>query len=373
MDNIAEFPNQLVIKEEAGAWLVRIDQGELTAAEISRLQEWASRSDFNSQYLEKLARNWDGMAVLQELADLFPLSGLESEFKQQAKLSSQVPGFLSPLRRPVLAASALAVFAVLISVLLVQQPLQQTTQPASQQPTQRNFVTRIGEQATFQLADGSIIVLNTNSSVTVDYSGEQRVVRLMHGEANFNVAKDPQRPFMVYAGGGMVRAVGTAFNVRYTSNLVDVLVTEGTVRVYAQANPDKLESDLAAESGTEDTRIDATKYEVIVGAGKSVQYSNVIQSLELALPVELEQKLAWQQGAIIFRGESLEKALAEIARYTDKELVIVDPTIKGIRVGGHFKTDDIDGLLATLSEGFNIAVTQVADNRIYLSNKKAQF
>ena len=98
----------------------------------------------------------------------------------------------------------------------------------------------------------------------------------------------------------------------------------------------------------------------------------MIRSLEPALPIVLEQKLAWQKGALVFKGETLEQAITEIARYTDKELIIVDPSIKNLRVGGHFKTDDIDGLLATFSQGFDIEHVQVAENKIHFSRKNLQ-
>ena len=84
----------------------------------------------------------------------------------------------------------------------------------------------------------------------------------------------------------------------------------------------------------------------------------------------LEQKLAWQQGSIVFTGQTLEKALTEIARYTSKQLVIIDPAIKDIRVGGHYKTNDIDGLLATLSQGFDLNIKQTNRNTIEISARQ---
>ena len=161
MDSIATFPDRLAVKEEAGAWLVRIDQGELSTEEILHLQKWVKRSDFHRQYLEKLAHNWDDMAILQELADLFPFSGHEPERKQRARPSLRVAEFLSHLRPPVLAASAIAFVLLLITVFLGQQPMQQPTQPAAQQPAQHDFVTRIGEQYTITREDGSTITLNS--------------------------------------------------------------------------------------------------------------------------------------------------------------------------------------------------------------------
>jgi transmembrane sensor len=214
---------------------------------------------------------------------------------------------------------------------------------------------------------------------------------LLKGEAHFEVAKNPQRPFMVYAGEGMVWAVGTAFNVRYVGNqkqadnYIDVTVTEGTVKVFAQVNQEQfkekqqpVETDkkaiepaqsASAQSLNPENNAPPLK-EQIVHAGKSVHYTSVIETIQLTSAEAVEQKLAWQQGAIIFSGETLEQAIQEIARYTERQLTIVDPAIKNIRVGGHYKTNDINGLLASLSQGFNIQVSYVNSQQIELSSKQ---
>ena len=361
-DNVTAFPadahHKATIKEEAGAWIVRLDQGELTAEQVLALQEWLGRSDFHREYLEKLARNWDSMSILQELAELFPLSNAEP---QAAAVSNRASAWRNwPVWGVAMAASVLLAF-----VWFGGQGLQQA------------FVTGIGEQGTYTLEDGSTIVLNTNSHIDVDYSGGRRALTLRRGEASFDVAKNPQRPFVVYAGKGMVWAVGTAFNVRYTSDLVDVTVTEGTVKVYTEVTPTQTESTLSTAStgdGGEGRNINQSiaGREAIVDAGNSIRFGERIEQIAKAAPAELEQKLAWQHGALVFKGETLEQALAEINRYTDKELVIIDPDIKNIRVGGHYKTDDIDGLLASLSQGFGIDVQTITDSRIHLSGKRSQ-
>ena len=355
MDNhsnskITEFSAKASIKQEAGAWIVKIDQGQLSSEQAAELHQWMGKSDYHRSYLEKLAHNWDCMSILQELADLFPLqpssqsSGLGGKPSVLARLKSR----LAKLQNPSIWGSALAAFA-LVAILIT-----------SQQPNQ--FATEIGQQASYQLPDGTTVFLNTNSQLKVDYSQDRRRVYLIKGEAHFDVAKNPQRPFMVYAGEGMVWAVGTAFNVRYISNnnnrYVDVTVTEGTVKVFADLEP----------PASYDPKPTQASQEQLVDAGKSVQYSKVIKATQSTLPPVLEQKLAWQQGALIFKGETLQQAIQEIARYTDKELIITDPTIKSIRVGGHYKTDDIDGLLVSISESLDIKLERKG-SQLYLSSR----
>lgn len=227
-----------------------------------------------------------------------------------------------------------------------------------------NYYTAIGEQKSFRLQDGSTISLNTNSRLKIDFTGSQRVVHIQQGEVNFQVIKNLQRPFVVYVGTGMVWAVGTVFNVRLRSGIVDVTVTNGTVKVFADIS--STESPPVLKT---DTHPSEKNKEVLVDAGQTVQYSKVIRIVSSVSSDEMTRKLAWQQNALIFKGEPLEQAIKEMARYTEQQFVIVDPAIKNTRIGGHFKTGDIDTLLATLKDGFNINSEQVAPNLIHLSAK----
>ena len=359
--NVATFPSRAAIKQEAGAWIVKMDQRQLTAAEVRQLQQWVATSDFHREYLEKLAHNWDSMAIMQQLAELFPIDGMQPTAPSWRQRLSNM------LNPNIWAGSALASCALVALFVINQQP--------------SHFETGIGQQASYQLQDGSTISLNTNTEVAIDFSNHRRVVRLIKGEANFDVAKNPQRPFVVYAGEGMVWAVGTAFNVRYQQgsdansqdNYIDVTVTEGTIKVYTEINAQppalstgRQRSQLSQRTEHTEPPEQKPQREALVPAGKSVQYSTVIKAVQPALPQMLESKLAWQQGALIFKGETLEQAIREIARYTDKELVIVDQAIKAIRVGGHYKTNNIESLLASLSQTLGIQLTQ-KDGQFHLS------
>lgn len=353
--NITEFTDRATIKQEAGAWIAKIDQGQLSQQQIAELQQWAATSSFHRSYLQQLGHNWDSMGILQELAELFPMQPatpmpasqpiMPAQAGIAATVKTQLTQLLQRLQQPKAWAPTLAALA-LVAVFI-----------GSHSPN--HFETDIGQQASYALPDGTQITLNTNSELRVDYNSDRRHIYLLRGEAHFDVAKNPQRPFMVYAGEGMVWAVGTAFNVRYLSagspsnQSIDVTVTEGTVKVFADIEPDKNPS--PALKGPQSPPANQEK---IVHAGKSVQYNKVIKATQTPLPPVLEQKLAWQQGALIFKGETLEQALQEIARYTDKTLVISDPSIKDIRVGGHYKTDDIHGLLASISKSLDLKLEQ---------------
>ena len=359
---ITEFRDRASIKEEAGAWIVKMDQGELSPEQTAELQQWIAKSDFHRNYLHQLAHNWDSMGILQELAALFPIQPTavmpaKAGIFQPSTIKTWLQNLIAQLKQPKAWAPTLATFALVAILINNQQP--------------NHFETDIGQQANYQLSDGTHITLNTNSALKVDYSQDRRRIYLLRGEAHFDVAKNPQRPFMVYAGEGMVWAVGTAFNVRYLNagNLegnhagtlvdtligtsIDVTVTEGTVKIFADIEPDK-----NTNLNINNAQNSPTDHEQLVHAGKSVQYSKVINATQTTPAQVLEQKLAWQHGALIFKGETLEQAIKEIARYTDKQLIITDPSIKNIRVGGHYKTDNINSLLASLSQTLEIKLEQ---------------
>ncbi len=357
-DNVTPLRQQEKIKEQAGAWIVLIDQRPLSYDEKAELNQWLARSTYHRDYFAKLAKNWDAMAMLEELAVLFPLPEVEPDkvtTKQRGRLRRwfQLEGNWS--------LPAFAVSTVFASVLTLVVFL-------AIAPEQKTLMTAVGENKRFELSDGSILTLNTGSQVEVDYQRGVRQVSLVRGEAHFDVTKNPDRPFVVYAGEGLVWAVGTAFNVRVNHTGVNVLVTEGRVKVYTDVNDQHvLPSLVPAVTQVADNTLVS---EALVDAGQSLQYSQHIGAIEPLAEDQIEKETAWQHGALVFKGETLEQAVSEIARYTEKRLVIVDPVIKSRRVGGHYQTNDVDALLAALAQGFSIEVKYVGGDRVHLSAKQ---
>ena len=373
-DNITAFSSQADIKQQAGEWLVRMDQGPLTSEEAASLQAWAGRSDFHQQYLLKLAKNWDAMGVLEELSVLFPLPAKVYDRAiagdKHRSTGWSLAGALRSLwqqprfehwRWPAVAGTAMGPLVLVLWLFGLG--------------SQQTFITQVGEQQSYQLSDGTTLMLNTDTALTVDYSGDNRVLRLTRGEAHFTVAKNPARPFLVYAGEGLVWAVGTAFNVRLDVDSVDVTVTEGRVKVFAEAiaeTPPALKLDLNTEPVTSVVNASAPTpaTETLLAAGEVAQYKQkVVQVLSPVMESRLQQKLAWQTGALVFDGETLEQALTEIARYTQQDLVIKDDAIRHIRIGGHYKADDVDGLLLALGDSFGVAVKRIGNDRVHLFAK----
>ena len=179
----------------------------------------------------------------------------------------------------------------------------------------------------------------------------------------------------------MVWAVGTAFNVRYTEGYVGVLVSEGVVKVFSGASrqtPPALTLDpVSIDLGTGGEHPEQPKHpdaaepqsQALLVAGEAARFSHTILAEQVVEPSRMEKRLAWQQGVLHFEGESLQETMREIARYTDYQLVIVDASIRDTRVGGRFKTDDIDALLGSLAKSLNIKMTEQDDGLLLFSAK----
>ncbi|MDZ4370506.1 MAG: FecR domain-containing protein [Phenylobacterium sp.] len=212
------------------------------------------------------------------------------------------------------------------------------------------FETALGERKRATLADGSIVELNTGSRLQVDFSDSRRAVRLLAGEALFQVARDPARPFIVAAGEAQVRAIGTAFNVRLREHVVEVTVTEGVVHVDGKR--------------TDPTGGQSLARKVVAGRGAVIAPGAVAE-----LPLEpdaMKRRMAWRDGVIELRGETLEQAVAEFNRYRTAKLVVGDPELAGVRIGGTFGTDEAEKFLGALRSGFNVRTVQGQGGTTYL-------
>ena len=412
------FPDPAAIRREAGDWIARLDRGPLSPDDADALRLWTAQSPAHFRTLVDFARLWDDMAALEALADIFPLAvsenGADAEADaetetgaeigaasasaagstalraaEDAGASSREESAFARLRFPAVAAgvAVLAFAAAAVFVSFGMDGSGQLPTTAGQRAAPLAFATVVGETSAHLLGDGTEIVLNTDSRVEVDYAGARRVVRLLKGEAGFDVAPDAARPFVVFAGDGRTEAIGTAFNVRLRGRAVDVTVTEGKVRVVSdaatgpgsssrglsdEATPAPLETQEASVEESESLAAENTNAraprELVLSAGEAAEYGVAAGASSAPLAeAELARKLAWRRGALIFDGQTLEEAIAEVSRYTAADLVIADPSIAGMRVGGHYKTDDIEALLAALSAGFDIRVEKLSDGVIRLS------
>jgi transmembrane sensor len=343
MTDIVEFPERHRVEQEAADWLIRLDRSaEPSADDLMDLREWLSRSPVHREELGSLARLWGNMNALTELA--VPLGSVGAPERT---------AFLA--RGGVGVRYALAGFAA---------PADSLTR------TNGLYSTSVGEQKSVLLADGSEVVLNTNSQIEVNYSGQYRDMQLLRGEAHFIVTENEASPFRVYASNKLIEAIGTAFGVQLRGSDVRVAVSEGKVALTlhdrALAEASSLRNELVKELlGTleagevgiiaDDTDTDT---DTDTGSGSS------LRRIELA---NVERLLAWRGGVLAFSGESLETVVSEISRYTTVNIEISDPAVKAIRIGGQVPVGQTDAMLAALEDNFGLRVRRLSPDHVVLS------
>ena len=331
------------IEAEALAWIAQLDGDNFTAKDFAAFNEWLNRSPAHAREIRELNSLWGELNVLTEMTE--PIAQADEVSRQLRRAEY----FRSWRRRLAFPVAGIAALGVILTSLISYQSVSkiEIIQTAEVQlPT--IYATKVGEQQEHLLLDGSTITLNTGSRVEVDFRDDQRRVRLLEGEALFDVAHDATRPFLVFAGDGIVRAVGTAFVVHLDGNKFDVIVSEGSVELSSvlpmpAKNQDVMELKKLASLG-------------IVKAGHKAKYENAIASVEILSDVELTAKMSWQDGFITFSGETLEEVIWEVSRYTDLKIEIRDPELNALQVGGLFRTGDTDSVFENLKANFNIDI-----------------
>jgi transmembrane sensor len=342
VSNIYEMPNREKRFDEASQWIAKLDQG-LTKQDARELQQWMAASRANYDTLIQMATLWDKMDVMSRLSDLFP------------KPVQETPK-TKPRSYP-LALAASFLIAVGFSVWLGSGWL-----PTAESTVMSDtYETAVGESSTVSLPDGTVLVLNTNSLVRVNYTAAYRLFDLQRGEIHVEVAHNNQRPLRVAAGDRMVQAVGTAFNVQlYQDKRIKLIVTDGKVLVSNWALPEQSQSEF------DDPRFLAGDTVAVSKGEKLLLSDNATPTIEKLEPEDIAVGLAWRSGNLIFRGEPLAEAIAEISRYTSVEFKILDDQLNSIRVAGVFKAGDVNGLLVTLNDHFNIVHERVGKDTILL-------
>ncbi len=215
-----------------------------------------------------------------------------------------------------------------------------------------SFSTSVGGLSIIPTQDGSVVTLNTDSKIEVRFTAQERHIELDKGEAFFEVAKDPAKPFVVYAGKQRVVAVGTKFSVRLNSDTVHVAVTEGKVRL--ESNPSI--SILDERAGAGDS--------LVAGTVADVKNSRI--SVEQRSIPEIEQTLSWRTGYIALNGTPLADAIAEFNRYNTRQLLIGDASLAALKVEGNFRSNNLDGFIRLLEQGFEVNAGESEDGRIVL-------
>jgi transmembrane sensor len=330
------------IEERAAEFLAKRDGDAWTEADQAALSEWLDASTAHRVAFLRLDAAWKHANRLKALApSLMPAMLAAAREGSHASESSGVTNLErpAPATRSWKRAPYRALAASLILALSVGWYLWPVGGPS--------YSTGVGGVESVPLADGSKVTLNTDSEIRVTETPTERRVMLVRGEAFFEVAKDPTRPFIVSAGQRRVIAVGTKFSVLREADEVRVVVTEGGVRFEKNGGgPPQPVASLAAGAVARAS-----------DAGTLVQ--------EKPLP-EAEEILSWRSGYLVFRDTTLADAVAEFNRYNEQKLVIEDPALAAIHIGGNFRSTNVDAFVRLLEQGFPIHADR-QDDRIVLT------
>ena len=316
------------MRREAAEWLVKLDnqldRGGLSAADRVALRRWLRQNPEHGQILQRQAELWGDMDVLATYA--------------RARPRSQ--------RAPAFALATLGALAIVCSGLWLL--LSAPGEPGAE----RLVATAVGGQREERLADGSRVHLNTDSLITVQFGAGERRVRLLRGEAAFDVAHDPERPFSVYAHNRIVTALGTRFTVRLGAQKVRVAVAAGKVAL-GRASPGSERRPAPGAQPAQDVMF------LVQGQRAELPLAGSAAPVLAAMDQQAQERtFSWLQGRLIFDDERLATIVAEVSRYTAVKLTIA-PELGDIRLSGRFKTGDTEALL----EALELARTDLAIHR----------
>jgi len=294
---------------EATTWFARMRSDHVDAEDRARFSRWlAADADHALAYAEHQAL-WDDLEIV---------ATSEAVLRMREEAVGRV-------RRPSWRQLAAIAASVIVVGLAALWAVPRLTGPEL-------YRTGVGERSTITLADGSVVELNTDTVLEVRYTEDRRGLRLVRGQALFEVAHNPDRPFVVEARDQRVTALGTAFDVRVAGRETRVTLIEGTVAVERRV-----------ADAVEHRRL--TAGEALVAAPRE---PSVVET------ADLREATSWRTGQIIFHDDPLGEVVEEVNRYSTRKVVFGDPQLSDLRVSGAIRTGSVDRFVAALEVGFPV-------------------
>lgn len=329
-------------QEAAIWWAARRRLNPASFASDERFAQWLGEEPNQRAWREVIRRDEQigGFATMPEIREM-RLQALE-----------MVRGRSGRRRRKWVAVSTMA--AMLLAIVAIGGTSNFDMIAPASSPTEsvQRFATAIGQRRDVLLGDGSSVTLNTGSLIEVRFSADRRDVRLLQGQAMFNVAKDVERPFVVSARNREVTALGTSFDVQIRQDgRVQVLLVEGHVRV-DPVNPKGLSRIIPGLART-DLR---PGQQLLTKGAEAVEVS----------AADVERATAWNRGVLIFRNDMLGDAIKEVNRYSQLQLVVDDPQVAALKVSGIFPTANQEDFVAALATLYPLRAEREAGGTIRL-------
>jgi transmembrane sensor len=310
VDNESTFANRSGVEAEAIAWFTRMN-GKPSRTDRRHFQAWLKASPVHGQAYDNLRSVWSSageagasVALEEEGALSHHLDNIRQ--MRERKTSGGVGGIIG-----------LCLCALLAGCWIWLE------RPNTFLDIQADYVTARGERRMIELRDGSIILLDADTAIDVDMQAAERRVRLLHGTAFFTVKRSTV-PFVVRAGDGEARVLGTTFDVAMQDNSVSVTLASGSLLVTSTAGPQR----------------------VVLAPGEGVTYG--ADGMEPAEKVDLDERLAWRGGRFVFNNARLGDVLHQIERHRQGRIVVLSGSLAERRVSGSFSIDDTEAALASI-------------------------
>lgn len=294
-------PQDLKLSDEAIAWVVRLNSGSATPQDRSAFLRWRSENALHERAAVEAEHLWHGVGFA----------------------ASRRPRPAGIDRRRLLGLGAVGLVGLAGTLSMIGAE------------TGTRLATTTGERRSFRLEDGSSLSLNAASRASVDFGPEARRVMLESGQAIFDIARDPARPFHVSAGGGEIVALGTRFDVDMRASGIAVTVLGGAVEIRR------------APGGA--THL-AEGQQMLFGADRGGTGPR---------PADPDEAAAWQSGRLVFAERPLSDIVEAIARYRSRPLFIASSSLGRLRLTGAFDLDDTDKVLTAMTETLPVKVADL--------------
>jgi transmembrane sensor len=319
-------------EDAAAFWVARLHSDQATSADEAAFAAWLLEKPERQVAYAAVERTWRDIGALRNAASL-----------ARADLNALRAPPAPANRRNFLLGGSLGLAAAAAGAALYLSGQGEV------------FETGVGELRRASLSDGSTISLNTETRVRVQIDDAERRILLDRGQAFFNVAHDPSRPFRVFVGSEEVRALGTAFEVRRVGNRMRVILEEGVVALYRG----EVSTVLRAE----------TTPDLVLQPGQAAELTPA-QIVQVDA-VDLRRSGAWRYGQMIFDAEPLAAAVAEINRYHRRKIVLNDPALGDIAISGVFQTGRPEAFADVLTQAFPVEIAHQDEREIRLAPSPA--
>ena len=336
--------------EAAAYWLDLFEDGDASEADRAAFALWINADPSHREAWARVKMAWDGAGAVKADPRVIAMrerADAERARDRRLKWTAGLAGVAASL---VVALSA-------SWLLFPSEPLAplDATPAVEMAAVEQRFETAVGERSTMTLDDGTIVTLNTATALVVAYQDAERLVRLEAGQALFDVAHDPGRPFTVEAGGQRITALGTAFDVRVDArDEVQITLIEGSVEVIA------IEAPILADIGSAAPREDPSGMPALRPAVRLEPGEQFVAAAEAEPQIaaaNLDHVTSWREGRLIFEDEPLISAVAEINRYSRIQIVLASPDLHDLRVSGVFDAGRSTGFAEVVASFYGLDMT----------------